>query len=70
MEPAWDDIQLPRNVENCLWYQRSGWDWIREAKIVGAHSPWIIKGGHNDVPQSPEVIAAVVKAINGIHVKR
>jgi hypothetical protein len=70
IEPAWDDIHLPRNVENCLWYQRSNFDWIREAKVVGAPSPWIIKGGHNDVPQSPEVIAAVVRAINGIRIRR
>lgn len=69
LDPAWDDIQLPRNVQTCLWYQRSDWDWIREAKVNGA-SPWIIKGGHNDVPQSPEVIAAVVRAINGIPVAK
>jgi predicted alpha/beta hydrolase family esterase len=69
LDPAWDDIQLPRNVQTCLWCQRTNWDWIREAKVVGA-SPWIIKGGHNDVPQSPEVIATVVRAINGIRIQR
>jgi hypothetical protein len=68
LDPAWDDIRLPRNVQTCLWYQRSNWDWIREANVVGA-SPWIIKGGHNDVPQSAEVIAAVVRSINGIRVE-
>lgn len=69
LDPASDDIRLPRNVQTCLWYQRSDFDFfVREAKVVGA-SPWIIKGGHNDVPQSPEVIATVVKSINSIRVE-
>jgi pimeloyl-ACP methyl ester carboxylesterase len=69
IEPAPDDIRLPRNVQQCLWYRRSNFDFfVREANVEGA-SPWIIKGGHNDVPQSTEVIAAVVRAINNIRVE-
>jgi pimeloyl-ACP methyl ester carboxylesterase len=69
IDPAWDDIRLPRNVEHCLWYRRSDFGWEREANVTGASSFITIKGGHNDIPQSPELIAAVVKAINGIPVK-
>jgi len=68
IDPAWDDIRLPRNVEHCLWYRRSDFGWEREANVNGA-SFITIKGGHNDIPQSPELVAAVVKAINGIPVK-
>src|SRR5262245_58720253 len=69
IEPAWDDIRLPRNVARCLWYQRTDFGWERRASVAGA-SPATIKGGHNDVPHSKELIAAVVDAINGIPVRR
>jgi pimeloyl-ACP methyl ester carboxylesterase len=65
IEPAWDDIRLPGSVERCLWYQRSDFGLVRQAKVVGA-SPATIKGGHDDVPQSKQLIAEVVEAINGI----
>jgi pimeloyl-ACP methyl ester carboxylesterase len=68
IDPAWDDIHLPRSVEHCLWYRRSDFGWEREANVSGA-SFVTIKGGHNDIPQSPQLIAEVVKAINGIPVK-
>jgi pimeloyl-ACP methyl ester carboxylesterase len=69
IEPAPDDIRLPKNVGLCLWYQRTNFDFfIRMAKVFGP-SPIKINGGHNDVPQSKEVVAAVVKAINRIPVR-
>ncbi|HEY7091161.1 MAG TPA: hypothetical protein VH518_23895 [Tepidisphaeraceae bacterium] len=67
IDPAGDDIRLPRTVERCLWYQRSNWDWIGQAKVNGA-SPTKINGGHNEIPQSTELISGVVQAINGIRV--
>jgi hypothetical protein len=65
IEPAWDDIRLPRNVTRCLWYQRSEFSMVRQAKVNGA-SPTTIKGGHDNIPHSAELIADVVKAINEI----
>ena len=26
IDPAWDDIKLPRNIQQCLWYRRSDLD--------------------------------------------
>jgi pimeloyl-ACP methyl ester carboxylesterase len=69
IDPAWDDIRLPRNIQQCLWYRRSEFGFEREANVTGASGFITIKGGHNDIPQSPQLIAAVVKAINGIPVK-
>jgi pimeloyl-ACP methyl ester carboxylesterase len=68
IDPAWSDIRLPRSVQHYLWYQRSDWGWERKAEVIGL-SPTTIKGGHNDIPQSPQLIASVVNAINGIRVK-
>lgn len=65
IEPAWDDIRLPRNVGRCLWFRRSDFGMVRQAKVIGA-SPTQIKGGHDDIPHSAELIAEVVKAINEI----
>ena len=69
IDPAWDDIHLPRNIERCLWYRRSDFGWEREANVSGGSGFITIKGGHNDIPQSPQLIEAVVQAINGIPVK-
>lgn len=63
IEPAGNEIRLPRSVGRCLWYQRSDFDLIGKAKVVGV-SPVKIKGGHNDILHSEELIAGVVKAIN------
>jgi pimeloyl-ACP methyl ester carboxylesterase len=68
IDPAWNDIRLPRNVERCLWYRRSDFGWARKAKVIGA-SAATIRGGHNDIPESKELIAGVVKAINEIRVR-
>jgi pimeloyl-ACP methyl ester carboxylesterase len=64
IDPAWDDFRLVGNIAHYRWYQRSGKDIEREAHIVGADKPEIIKGDHNSIPHSPELIAEVVAAIN------
>jgi pimeloyl-ACP methyl ester carboxylesterase len=66
IDPAWDDLCVPKNIEHYLWYQRSGFGLEREANIVGTEKPKIIKGDHNGIPHSPELIAEVVEAVNGI----
>lgn len=66
IDPAWDDFRLPRNVSRTLWYKRSEWSIVRQARIVGASPPKTIEGGHNNIPHSPELIASVVEAINGM----
>jgi len=66
IEPAPDDLRPPKNVDVVLWYQRTDFDlFIHMAKVFGLN-PIKIRGGHNDVPQSKEVVAAVVTAINRI----
>lgn len=66
IEPAPDDIRVPKNVKLTIWYQRTDFDlFIRLAKVFGM-SPIRIKGGHNDVPQSKEVVSTVVNQINQI----
>ena len=69
IEPAWDDIRIPKGVKRCLWYQRSNFDFVRPAKVHGI-SPIKINGGHNDVTHSSTLISSVVKAINDIEIKR
>jgi pimeloyl-ACP methyl ester carboxylesterase len=66
IDPAWDDVHLSKTIEHYLWFQRSGIGIEREAQIVGADRPKIIKGDHNSIPHSPELIAEVVDAVNGI----
>jgi len=68
IDPAWDDIHLPRTVQRSLWYRRSDFGFPRQANVVGA-SAVTIQGGHDDIAQSKQLIAEVVKAINGIAVK-
>lgn len=69
IEPAGDDIRLPRTVERTLWYQRTGFDLIWKAKVIGA-SPMPIEGGHNDIVHSAKLITGVVRAINEIQIRR
>ena len=66
IDPAWSDFHLPTTIGRYLWYKRSGFGIEREAQIVGASNPQTIRGGHNDIPHSPELIAGVVSAINRI----
>jgi pimeloyl-ACP methyl ester carboxylesterase len=66
IDPAWDDFKVSKNVDQVLWYQRSDIDFPREAKIIGAKEPKVMKGSHNTIPHSPELIAEVVGAIKGI----
>jgi hypothetical protein len=65
IEPAGDDILLPKNVGRCIWYQRTNFDWVWQAKVAGA-TPTRINGGHNDIAHSKAVITEVVDAINEI----
>lgn len=63
IEPAWDDIKVPRKVERSLWFQRTEFSIVRQARVSGA-SPKKIDGGHDTIPHSPELVAEVVQAIN------
>ncbi|MCL2648523.1 MAG: hypothetical protein FWD61_16200 [Phycisphaerales bacterium] len=69
IDPAWSDFHLSQNILQYLWYKRSGIGIERQAKIIGASSPRVIKGGHNDIPHSPKLIAEVVQAINALQSK-
>jgi hypothetical protein len=69
IDPAWDDFKLPKNVDQHLWYKRSDFSVVREAKVLGANEAKTIKGGHNDIPHSQELIADVVGKIRGIEVQ-
>jgi pimeloyl-ACP methyl ester carboxylesterase len=66
IDPAWDDFHLPSTVAHYLWYQRSDFGLERKAHIVGAAAARRIQGSHNNIPHDPELIAAVVQAINTI----
>jgi len=66
IEPAWDDIVLPRNVQSCLWYQRSEIGMERRAVVHGGGRPITVPGGHNDLPRTPEVIVEVVRFVDRI----
>ena len=70
IDPAWSDFRMPSNVPQYLWYRRSGIGLEREARIIGAATSRTIKGGHNDIPHAPELIAGVVQAINHIDSRR
>lgn len=65
LEPAWDEIRVPRQVQKVLWYRRTNFDFIRPGTIRG-FKPIDIQGGHNDVPNATPVIEQVVKTINEI----
>jgi len=64
IDPAWDDFSLAPTIKKYLWYQRSDLGIEREAKIMGASGVKVVKGGHNDLPHSPQLMAEVVQAIN------
>jgi predicted alpha/beta hydrolase family esterase len=66
IEPAGGDIRLPTSVGRTLWYQRSDFSLVWKAKVVGA-SAVTIKGGHDDITRSAELIGQVVRAINQGH---
>lgn len=65
IEPAWDDIKVPRKVERCLWFQRTEFSVVRQARVSGA-SPRKIQGGHDTIPHSAQLVDEVVEAINEI----
>ncbi|MCL2639218.1 MAG: hypothetical protein FWD53_00080 [Phycisphaerales bacterium] len=70
IDPAWNDFNLSKNIVDHIWYQRSGMGIERQAQIVGSTvTPRTIKGGHNDIPHSPMLIAEVINAIHAIHEK-
>jgi len=66
IDPAWDDFRLSSTIGKCLWYQRSTFALVRQARIAGAPPAKIIRGGHNDIPHSPDLIAEVVAAIKRV----
>jgi hypothetical protein len=66
IDPSWDDFVLAPTIRNYLWYQRSSLGIERQAKIAGASGARVIKGGHNDLPHSTQVISELVKTINAI----
>ncbi len=66
IDPCWDDIPLPKNVDCYLWYQRSEFGLERKAHVVGATAPKTIQGSHNGIPHSSELIGEVVVAVKEI----
>jgi hypothetical protein len=64
IDPAWNDFKLPGSVRGYIWFKRSSIGLERQATIIGASNPKVIKGGHNDIPHSAELISEVVIAIN------
>jgi hypothetical protein len=63
IDPCWDDIQLPKNVDRYLWYQRSGFGFERKARIIGASAPTTIQGSHNGIAHAPMLIEEVLGAV-------
>ncbi len=68
IDPAWDDIRLPRNIDRSLWYRRADFGFPRLANVTGATAV-TIQGGHDAIPHSTELIENVVTAINRIEVE-
>lgn len=66
IEPAWNDVTVPRNVRRVLWFQRSEIGFTRKAKILAGVKPVVINGGHNTVTESPTLISGIVEAINQV----
>ena len=66
IDPAWNDFKLSKQIDRYLWFKRSTIDIEREAKIVGANGAETIKGGHNDIPHSAELIAQVVAEVKRV----
>ena len=64
IDPSWDDIRLSGNIARTLWYQRSDFGFERKAHIYGPIAPSTIRGSHNSIPHSPELITEVVATIN------
>jgi pimeloyl-ACP methyl ester carboxylesterase len=69
IDPAWDDFSLSPKVGQYLWFKRSDLGIEREATIRGASNPTVIRGGHNDIPHSQDLIAEVVRTINAVGVQ-
>lgn len=66
IDPAWSDFKLSKQIDRYLWFKRSDIGIEREANIGGASSPETIKGGHNDIPHSQELIAQVVAEVKRV----
>jgi len=66
IDPAWDDITLPRSVVSCLWYQRADPGLERMALIRNGGRPVTIAGDHNNICHSPRLIADVSQVARDI----
>jgi len=66
IDPAWDDITLPRTVYSCLWYQRSDLGAERRAVIRNGGRPMIVNGDHNSICYSPQLIAEVSRIVRDL----
>jgi pimeloyl-ACP methyl ester carboxylesterase len=68
IDPAWDDITLPRSVMSCVWYQRSedaGME--RRAIVRNGGRPIVVPGDHNHICHNErlrEDVGQLVRNIN------
>lgn len=71
IDPAWDDITLPRSASNCMWYQRANDGGMeRRAVIRNGGQPMVVAGDHNDICRNPRLIAEVARAVRDISERR
>ena len=66
IDPAWDDITLPRTIRSCLWYRRAADGMERTAIIRNGGAPTIIAADHNDICHSPRLMNEVAQVIKNI----
>lgn len=70
IDPAWDDMTLPRNVISCLWYQRADEGMERRAAVRNGGRPKVIAGDHNSICHSAQLIAEVTRVVGDISRRR
>jgi len=70
IDPAWDDITLPRSIVSFMWFQRAEDGIERRATVLNGGHPRIISGDHNGICHSPELISEVARAVNDISQRR
>jgi pimeloyl-ACP methyl ester carboxylesterase len=64
IDPAWDDMTVPRSVKSCIWYQRSDEAGMERRSVVrNAGRPVVIAGDHNDICHNARLMAEVSRIV-------
>jgi pimeloyl-ACP methyl ester carboxylesterase len=71
IDPAWDEIVVPRTVRSAVWFERSEDGGLEARSIVhNAGRPIIIPGDHNHICHDPELMAEVTRMVRKISDRR